>query len=51
MLGGAPAGTPRTFPERHLYLREDLTANLLERLRQGRLEASIITVAAEPATA
>jgi LysR family hydrogen peroxide-inducible transcriptional activator len=34
----------RTFPQLHLYLREDLTANLLERLRQGRLDALLLAI-------
>jgi LysR family hydrogen peroxide-inducible transcriptional activator len=34
----------RTFPQLHLYLREDLTSNLLERLRQGRLDALLLAL-------
>jgi len=33
-----------TFPALHLFLREDLTANLLERLRQGRLDALLLAL-------
>jgi LysR family hydrogen peroxide-inducible transcriptional activator len=33
-----------TFPDLHLFLREDLTANLLERLRQGRLDALLLAL-------
>lgn len=32
------------FPKLHLYLREDLTANLLERLRKGRLDALLLAL-------
>jgi LysR family hydrogen peroxide-inducible transcriptional activator len=32
------------FPGLHLFLREDLTANLLERLRQGRLDALLLAL-------
>jgi LysR family hydrogen peroxide-inducible transcriptional activator len=32
------------FPRLHLFLREDLTANLLERLRQGRLDALLLAL-------
>jgi len=32
------------FPELHLFLREDLTANLMERLRQCRLDALILAL-------
>jgi len=32
------------FPALHLFLREDLTANLLERLRQGRLDALLLAL-------
>lgn len=32
------------YPNLHLYLREDLTANLLERLRQGRLDALLLAL-------
>ena len=32
------------FPQLHLYLREDLTSNLLERLRQGRLDALLLAL-------
>ena len=31
-------------PRLHLFLREDLTANLLERLRQGRLDALVLAL-------
>lgn len=31
-------------PSMHLYLREDLTANLLERLRHGRLDALLLAL-------
>lgn len=34
----------RTFPKLHLFLREDLTANLLERLRQCRLDALLLAL-------
>jgi LysR family transcriptional regulator, hydrogen peroxide-inducible genes activator len=34
----------RTCPQLHLYLREDLTSNLLERLRQGRLDALLLAL-------
>ncbi len=33
-----------TCPKLHLYLREDLTANLLERLRQGRLDLLLLAL-------
>ena len=33
-----------TYPKLHLFLREDLTANLLERLRQGRLDALLLAL-------
>jgi LysR family hydrogen peroxide-inducible transcriptional activator len=33
-----------TFPMLQLLLREDLTANLLERLRQGRLDAALLAL-------
>jgi LysR family hydrogen peroxide-inducible transcriptional activator len=33
-----------TFRDLHLYLREDLTANLLERLRQGSLDALLLAL-------
>lgn len=33
-----------TFRDLHLYLREDLTANLLERLRQGSLDALLLAI-------
>jgi LysR family hydrogen peroxide-inducible transcriptional activator len=33
-----------SFPELHLFLREDLTANLLERLRQGKLDALLLAL-------
>ena len=33
-----------SFPKLHLFLREDLTANLLERLRQGRLDALLLAL-------
>jgi LysR family transcriptional regulator, hydrogen peroxide-inducible genes activator len=32
------------FPELHLFLREDLTSHLLERLRQGRLDALLLAL-------
>lgn len=32
------------FPQLHLYLREDLTANLLERLRHGTLDALLLAL-------
>jgi LysR family hydrogen peroxide-inducible transcriptional activator len=32
------------FPKLHLYLREDLTANLLERLRHGGLDALLLAL-------
>lgn len=32
------------FPDLHLFLREDLTSNLLERLRQGRLDALLLAL-------
>jgi LysR family transcriptional regulator, hydrogen peroxide-inducible genes activator len=32
------------YPMLHLLLREDLTANLLERLRQGRLDAALLAL-------
>jgi len=32
------------FPRLHLFLREDLTANLMERLRQGRLDALLLAL-------
>lgn len=32
------------FPKLQLFLREDLTANLLERLRQGRLDALLLAL-------
>lgn len=32
------------FPELHLFLREDLTNHLLERLRQGRLDALLLAL-------
>ena len=32
------------YPMLHLFLREDLTANLLERLRQGRLDAALLAL-------
>lgn len=32
------------FPQLHLFLREDLTANLLERLRKGRLDALLLAL-------
>jgi LysR family hydrogen peroxide-inducible transcriptional activator len=32
------------FPQLHLFLREDLTAALLERLRQGRLDALLLAL-------
>ncbi|HSW24488.1 MAG TPA: LysR substrate-binding domain-containing protein [Burkholderiaceae bacterium] len=34
----------RRFPELHLFLREDLTGHLLERLRQGRLDALLLAL-------
>jgi LysR family transcriptional regulator, hydrogen peroxide-inducible genes activator len=34
----------RSYPQLHLYLREDLTSNLLERLRQGRLDALLLAL-------
>jgi len=34
----------KSFPELHLFLREDLTANLLERLRQGKLDALLLAL-------
>jgi len=34
----------RNCPKLYLFLREDLTANLLERLRQGRLEALLLAL-------
>jgi LysR family hydrogen peroxide-inducible transcriptional activator len=34
----------QTYPKLHLFLREDLTANLLERLRQGRLDALLLAL-------
>lgn len=33
-----------SFPKLHLFLREDLTANLLERLRQCRLDALLLAL-------
>jgi LysR family hydrogen peroxide-inducible transcriptional activator len=33
-----------SFPQLHLFLREDLTAALLERLRQGRLDALLLAL-------
>jgi LysR family transcriptional regulator, hydrogen peroxide-inducible genes activator len=33
-----------TFPKLHLFLREDLTVNLLERLRQGKLDALLLAL-------
>ncbi|HTS55696.1 MAG TPA: LysR substrate-binding domain-containing protein [Burkholderiales bacterium] len=33
-----------TCPKLHLFLREDLTANLLERLRQGRLDLLLLAL-------
>jgi len=33
-----------TFPQLHLFLREDLTSALLERLRQGRLDALLLAL-------
>src|SRR5262245_13374890 len=33
-----------SFPELHLFLREDLTANLLERLRKGTLDALLLAL-------
>jgi LysR family transcriptional regulator, hydrogen peroxide-inducible genes activator len=33
-----------SFPQLHLYLREDLTSALLERLRQGRLDALLLAL-------
>lgn len=33
-----------TFPKLHLFLREDLTTNLLERLRHGRLDALLLAL-------
>jgi LysR family transcriptional regulator, hydrogen peroxide-inducible genes activator len=32
------------FPELHLFLREDLTSHLLERLRQGRLDVLLLAL-------
>jgi LysR family hydrogen peroxide-inducible transcriptional activator len=32
------------FPQLHLFLREDLTGNLLERLRKGRLDALLLAL-------
>ena len=32
------------FPDLHLFLREDLTSHLLERLRQGRLDALLLAL-------
>jgi LysR family hydrogen peroxide-inducible transcriptional activator len=34
----------QSCPKLHLYLREDLTANLLERLRHGRLDALVLAL-------
>lgn len=33
-----------SFPQLHLFLREDLTAHLLERLRQGKLDALLLAL-------
>jgi LysR family hydrogen peroxide-inducible transcriptional activator len=33
-----------SLPKLHLFIREDLTANLLERLREGRLDALLLAV-------
>lgn len=37
-------GIRKRFPELHLFLREDLTSHLLERLRQGRLDALLLAL-------
>lgn len=37
-------GIRHRFPDLHLFLREDLTAHLLERLRQGRLDALLLAL-------
>jgi LysR family hydrogen peroxide-inducible transcriptional activator len=34
----------KRFPDLHLFLREDLTGQLLERLRQGRLDALLLAL-------
>ena len=37
-------GIRKRFPDLHLFLREDLTSHLLERLRQGRLDALLLAL-------
>src|SRR5262245_27014133 len=37
-------GIRKRFPELHLFLREDLTSHLLERLCQGRLDALLLAL-------
>ena len=34
----------RTYPQLHLFLREDLTSNLLDRLRHGRLDVLLLAL-------